>query len=401
MTSTPPTSGPGPLDDITVVTLEHAIAAPLCTRQLADLGARIIKIERPGSGDFARAYDDRVRGQSSHFIWTNRSKESLTLDLKHCKAAAILERILANADVLVQNLAPGSTARMGLSFQSLEEKYPSLIVCDISGFGDSGPYQHKKAYDLLIQSEAGLLSVTGSESEMSKAGISIADISAGTQAYSSILAAIIQRSKSGKGSHIDISMLECMVEWMGHPLYYASDGAPPPTRSGADHATIYPYGAFPTGDGKTLMIGLQNEREWLIFCDRVLQQPELASDGRFSSTALRSSARVELKAIIVEEFSTLSAEEIIARLEVANIAYARVNTMTDVWQHPQLQSRKRWVDVETPQGAVPGFLPPGNNNTYVPRMDGVPGLGQHSESILREIGYTDEEIDELHAQQVI
>ena len=401
MTSTPPASGPGPLVDITVVTLEHAIAAPLCTRQLADLGARVIKIERPGSGDFARAYDDRVRGQSSHFIWTNRSKESLTLDLKHCKAAAILDRILANADVLVQNLAPGSAAKMGLSFQSLEEKYPSLIVCDISGFGDSGPYQHKKAYDLLIQSEAGLLSVTGSESEMSKAGISIADISAGTQAYSSILAAIIQRGKTGKGSHIDISMLECMVEWMGHPLYYASDGAPPPTRSGADHATIYPYGAFPTGDGKTLMIGLQNEREWLIFCDRVLQQPELARDSRFSSTALRSSARVELKAIIVEEFSTLSAEEIIARLEVANIAYARVNTMTDVWQHSQLQSRKRWVDVETPRGIVPGFLPPGNNNTYDPRMDGVPALGQHSDSILKEIGYGDEEIDELRTQKVI
>src|SRR5690554_3253107 len=276
-----------PLDGITVVTLEHAVAAPFCTRQLADLGARVIKIERPQVGDFARAYDTRVRGLSSHFVWTNRSKESVTLDLKHPEGMEILHRLVAKADVLVQNLAPGAAARLGMSFETLHERYPQLIVCDISGYGSDGPYRDKKAYDLLVQSESGFLSVTGSADEPAKAGCSIADISAGMYAYSNILAALVQRGKTGKGSHIDVSMLESMVEWMGFPMYYAFDGAEPPPRAGAAHATIFPYGPFVVGDGASVMLGLQNEREWAAFCEGVLEQPALAKDERFSSNSQR------------------------------------------------------------------------------------------------------------------
>ena len=276
-----------PLDGITVLALEHVISAPFCTRQLADLGARVIKIERPGGGDQARGYDQRVRGLSSHFVWTNRCKESLTLDVKHPQAAEVLQRLLERSDVLVQNLAPGAAARMGLSFDALHARFPKLIVCDISGYGDDaerpGPFRDKKAYDLLIQSEAGFLSITGTPDEPAKAGASIADIAAGMYAYSSILAALIQRGRTGRGCRLDVSMLEAMAEWMSFPLYYAYEGAEPPPRAGAAHATIYPYGPFTAGDGKVVMLGLQNEREWKLFCERVLQQPALASDERFAS----------------------------------------------------------------------------------------------------------------------
>src|SRR6058998_222667 len=272
-----------PLDGIVVVSLEHAIAAPFCTRQLADLGARVIKIERPGVGDFARAYDERVRGMSSHFVWVNRSKQSLTLDLKQERARDVLSRLIARADVLVQNLAPGAADRLGLAATTLRPLHPRLVVCDISGYGADGPYRDKKAYDLLIQSEAGFLSVTGTPDEPVKAGPSIADIAAGMYAYSSILAALLQRERTGRGQHLDISMIESLVEWMNYPLYYAFEGAPPPARTGASHATIYPYGPFPAGDGKTVMLGLQNEREWSAFCADVLRQPALATDPRFAA----------------------------------------------------------------------------------------------------------------------
>ncbi|OWW20044.1 CaiB/BaiF CoA transferase family protein [Noviherbaspirillum denitrificans] len=391
-----------PLKDITVITLEHAIAAPFATRQLADLGARVIKVERPGVGDFARGYDERVRGLASHFVWTNRSKESLTLDVKHHEAQAILRRLIVEeADVVVQNLAPGAAARLGLSYEALSELKPGIIVCDISGYGSDGPYRDKKAYDLLIQSESGFLSVTGTEEHPSKAGPSIADISAGMYAYSNILAALLERAHTGRGRRIDISMLESLVEWTSYPLYYAFDGATPPARTGASHATIYPYGPFPAGDGKNVMLGLQNEREWVAFCNKVLLAPELAADPRFSTNSKRSAARADLRKLIVETFSALTAEEVIRRLDDAQIANASVNTMHDVWEHPQLQARHRWDEVGSPAGTIPALIPPGFTQEDAPRMDPVPALGEHTERILAELGYTAERIAQLRAENAI
>jgi len=391
-----------PLKGITVVTLEHAIAAPFATRQLADMGARVIKIERPGVGDFARGYDERVRGLASHFVWTNRSKESLTLDIKHEEAQKLLMRlILEEADVVVQNLAPGAAARLGLSYEALSQLKPGIIVCDISGYGSDGPYRDKKAYDLLIQSEAGFVSVTGTPETPSKAGPSIADIAAGMYAYTNILAALMHRQQTGEGQCIDVSMLESLTEWMNYPLYYAFEGAAPPPRSGASHATIYPYGPFPAGDGKTVMLGLQNEREWKIFCDKVLLQPALASEERFSTNAKRSAQREVLAALIIEAFSTLSAEQVAQRLEQAGIANAQVNTMQEVWAHPQLKARDRWREVETPAGAIPALLPPGSWQHGAPRMDAVPALGQHTDAILGHYGYSAERIAALRTEGVI
>ena len=390
-----------PLKGITVVTLEHAIAAPFATRQLADLGARVIKIERPGSGDFARGYDSRVRGLASHFVWTNRSKESLSLDVKHPEAAKVLERlVLDKADVVVQNLAPGAATRLGLGWQALSAKKPQLIVCDISGYGADGPYRDKKAYDLLIQSEAGLVSVTGTADEPCKAGPSMADIAAGMYAYTNILAALLQRGQSGKGQHIDISMLESLAEWTSYPLYYAFEGAPPPPRTGASHATIYPYGPFATGGGGTVMMGLQNEREWVNFCDKVLQQPALAKDPRFAGNAKRVAERVALRDIIVEVFKNLTAPQVVERLELAQIANARVNTMHDVWEHPQLKARERWREVGSPAGPLPALLPPGTWDEG-PRMDPVPALGQHTDAILAELGYDTAAIRALHGAEAV
>jgi crotonobetainyl-CoA:carnitine CoA-transferase CaiB-like acyl-CoA transferase len=390
-----------PLDGITVVSLEHAIAAPFCTRQLADLGARVIKVERPGSGDFARAYDKQVKGLSSHFVWVNRSKESLTLDLKQPAALAALKTLLKTADVLVQNLAPGAAARMGLTADLLQKENPKLILCDISGYGNNGPYRDKKAYDLLIQSEAGFLSVTGTPETPSKAGNSIADIAAGMYAYTNILAALLQRGKTGKGSVIDISMLESLGEWMSFPMYYAYEGAEPPPRNGASHATIYPYGPFKAGDGGTVMLGLQNEREWTQFCEVVLEKSALAQDERFDKNFKRNEKRVELLAIIDQCFKTLSTEQLIARLEKAQIANARLNDMHGLWKHEQLQARNRWTQVETPAGSIPALLPPGLNNSYEYRMDAIPAVGQHTESILQEIGLNDSNIAEMRASGAI
>jgi itaconate CoA-transferase len=390
-----------PLDGTTVLTLEHAIAGPFCTRQLADLGARVIKIERPGSGDFARGYDERVRGLASHFVWTNRSKESLTLDVKHPEARNIFARLLDMADVLVQNLAPGAAARLGLSYEELKSTHPRLIVCDISGYGDSGPYRDKKAYDLLIQSESGFLSITGTPDDPAKAGCSIADISASMYAYSNILAALLGRERTGRGSRIDVSLLETMVEWMSYPLYYAHEGAPPPPRTGAAHATIYPYGPFPAGDGKIVMLGLQNEREWAVFCDKVLRDAELAADARFASNSKRVAARDALRAIIVKAFAPLTVEEVVARLDAAQIANARMNDMHEVWEHAQLKARGRWTRVETPAGPVAALFPPAIPNTIAPRMDPVPSLGQHTDAILGELGYDASFVARLRAEGAV
>ena len=390
-----------PLRGLTVVTLEHAIAAPFATRQLADLGARVIKIERPGVGDFARGYDERVRGLASHFVWTNRSKESLTLDVKHPQARALLRRLIVErADVVVQNLAPGAAARLGVSYEALSADKPGIIVCDISGYGGDGPYRDKKAYDLLIQSEAGFVSITGTPDEPSKAGLSIADIAAGMYAYTNILAALLQRGIDGRGRRIEVSMLEALGEWMGYPLYYAFDGAAPPPRTSASHATIYPYGPFPTGDARTVMLGLQNEREWATFCEKVLLQPALAQDERFASNSKRSAARDALRAIIVEAFATLPADAVTARLDAAQIANAQVNTMHELWRHPQLAARGRWREVDSPAGKVPALLPPGRWDEE-PRMDAIPALGQHTDAILAELGLDAAAIAALRAAEAV
>ncbi len=391
-----------PLDGTTVVTLEHAIAGPFASRQLADLGARVIKIERPGVGDFARGYDTRARGLASHFVWTNRSKESLTLDLKNPRAREILHRLIDQcADVVVQNLAPGAAARLGVAHDALAARKPSIIVCDISGYGADGPYRDRKAYDLLIQSESGFVSVTGTPETPSKAGASVADIAAGMYAFSSILAALLERHRTGLGRRIDISMLESMVEWMGYPLYYTLDGGSPPPRSGARHATIYPYGPFATGDGKTVMLGLQNEREWAAFCATVLEQPDLARDERFSNNALRSEAREALGAIVDRVLAGLSAEQLGERLDRAQIANARVNSMDEVWAHPQLHARGRWREVDSPVGAIPALLPPWEEPGADARMAPIPALGQHTDSILAELGYDAPAVRALHDDGVV
>lgn len=392
-----------PLDGITVVSLEQAVAAPFCSRHLADLGARVIKIERPGEGDFARGYDKRARGLSSYFVWANRSKESLTLDVKHPDGQEILFKLLEKADVLIQNLAPGAAQRLGLSYDALQDRFPGLILCNISGYGAGGPYEKKKAYDLLIQSEAGFLSVTGKPGpdEMIKAGISIADISAAIHACNSILAALLLRGRTGRGSVLDISMLETMVEWMGSPLYYSMDGASPPPRAGAAHATIYPYGPFPVGEEGMVMLGLQNEREWAAFCTLVLQLPELREDQRFASNYARSDNRAALREIIVETFARLGKAEVMSRMEQAGIASASVNKMQDIWNHKQLQERQRWVEVGSPAGPLPALLPPGTSNAFSPRMDPIPALGADSDNILAELGYSADRIAGLRQQETI
>ncbi|KAH8653388.1 CoA-transferase family III [Xylariales sp. PMI_506] len=375
-----------PLSGVIVVSLEQAISAPFATRQLADLGARVIKVERPKVGDFARDYDTRVNGLASHFVWTNRSKESLALDLKQPKDLEILKKLLEKADVLVQNLAPGAADRLGVSYEKLKDKHPSLIVCDISGYGDSGPYREKKAYDLLVQSEAGMLSVTGAAGEPAKVGISIADIAAAMYAYTNILSALIKRGKTGKGARIEISMLECMTEWMNFPLYYTYQGQPGPRPVGASHAAICPYGPFATGGGGSVMLGVQNEREWARLCAEVLDDVNLATDARFINNSKRVENREALIKIILDKFGTLSAEEVIKRLDSAGIANAKVNDMAGVWEHPQLKARGRWTEIKTSTGVVPALLPPGIATASDVRMDEVPAIGQHTKAILEELG---------------
>jgi itaconate CoA-transferase len=386
-----------PLFGITVVSLEQAVAAPFASRQLADLGARVIKIERPKVGDFARDYDQSVRGQSAYFVWLNRSKESLTLDVKHPEAAEILSRLVERADVFIQNLAPGAAKRLGLSAETLHARHPRLVVCDISGYGDSGPYATKKAYDLLVQSEAGVLSVTGTDEAPSKVGISITDIGTGLHAYAAILAALYERERTGRGRRIEVTMFEAMVEWMNHPLYYTHFGGRAPKRSGPDHATIVPYGRFRAGDGKHVMFGIQNEREWASFCKSVLEQPQLATDVRYDNNTKRTAARSEVVGLIERVFSTLTAEQVVERLDRAGIANARLNSPEEVWNHPQLAARKRWREVDSPAGMIPAVLPPASFGGVEPRMEAVPRIGEHTDAILEELGYATEERARLKA----
>ena len=384
-----------PLEGITVVALEQVIAGPFATRQLAELGARVIKIERPGGGDSARAYDTTVKGLSSHFVWVNRSKESLALDVKRPEAKEILGRLLEKADVFLHNLAPGAVERLGLGAQELRKKHPRLIWCGISGYGPAGPYASKKAYDLLVQCEAGLLSVTGSAESPAKAGIPAADIAAGMYAFSSILAALVRRGRSGEGATIDVTMLEALGEWMGFPALFTAYGGNAPPRSGAHHATIVPYGPFKAGDGETVFLSVQNEREFAAFCDRVLMKGGLKSDPRFATGPARFRNREAMHAEINAVFLTLKAAEVIARLDAADIANARLNDMAGFWAHPQLAARGRWAKVGSPGGELDMLKPPFNLSGFEPRMDPVPALGEHTAAILGELGYADGEIEAL------
>ena len=377
----------GALDGITVVALEQAVAAPFATRQLADLGARVIKIERPGSGDFARAYDTAVHGMSSHFVWLNRSKQSLTLDLKRPEAAAALRRLIARADVFVQNLAPGAAERLGLGTGALRQAHPRLIACSVSGYGDSGPYRDRKAYDLLVQAESGVMSITGTPDECVKLGIPVADLAAGMYAYTGILTALYARERTGDGAAVEVSMLEALGEWMGFPLHYTVHGGTPPPRSGAHHATIAPYGPYACAGGQAVLLGIQNEREWLRFCADVLRRPALASDSRFDTGPGRAANREALDREIHAVFSALLAAAVIERLDAAGIANASLNTVEQFADHPQLAARDRWRDVATGAGPARSLVPPATIDGAEPRMDAVPALGAHTASILEELGY--------------
>ncbi|HJZ71286.1 MAG TPA: CaiB/BaiF CoA-transferase family protein [Vicinamibacterales bacterium] len=380
-----------PLSGITVLALEQAVAAPFATRQLADLGARVIKIERPGGGDFARHYDATVKGLSSHFVWLNRSKESLTLDVKRPEAAGVLARLLERADVFVQNLAPGAAARLGLSADVLRRRHPRLIVCSVSGYGSTGPYAGRKAYDLLVQSEVGLVSITGTEQAPSKVGISIADIAAGMYTYSGILAALLTRAATGQGSALDVSLFDALGEWMGYPAYYTAYSGAPPRRSGAEHASIAPYGPIHAADGE-LFVAVQNAREWTRFCADVLQWPELEHDDRFRTNSLRVANRNALHIAIESTLGSLTVADLVARLETAQIAYARMNSVAEYLRHPQVIERNLFHDIDSPSGTLQAMKPPVRIAGVEPVMRGVPALGEQTDAILGELGVTRETI---------
>ncbi len=381
-----------PLKGCTVVALEQAVAAPFATRQLADLGARVIKIERPGTGDFARQYDTTVKGMASHFVWLNRSKESLTLDLKRAEGQQVLESLLANADVFIHNLAPGAVERLGFAATRLRSAFPRLIICQVSGYGTIGPYRDRKAYDLLIQSEVGILSITGTQETPSKVGISVADIAAGMYAYSGVLTALHMRHTTGEGVAMEVSLFDALAEWMGYPLNYSAYGGAALPRTGARHAAIAPYGPFVAGDGQTIYLGIQNEREWARFCETVLERPELLSDARFATNSTRVEHQDALNEIITTRFQQSSSEELIGRLDRAQIAHSRMNTVEQVLTHPQLLARDRWREVDSPAGPLRALLPPVIMEDVEPVMTPIPGLGQHTQSILQELGISPDTI---------
>jgi itaconate CoA-transferase len=390
-----------PLEGITVVSVEQAVAAPFASRQLADLGARVIKIERPGSGDFARDYDSVVNGLSAHFVWLNRSKQSVTLDLKQPEGAGALARLIARADVFMHNLAPGAMTRLGFGAAPLRAAHPALVVCEISGYGSSGPYRDRKAYDLLVQSEAGLVSLTGTPEAPARVGISIADISAGMYAMSGILAALLRRQRTGEGAALDISLFDSLAEWMSFPAVYTDYGGTAPRRSGGRHATIAPYGPFPCADGKTVVLAVQNQGEWVRLCEDVLQQPALVQADRFATNPLRVEHRDALEVIITESFSRFPADEIVRRLDAAGIANARMNSVGEFLNHPQLQTRDRWREIDSPAGPLRAMLPPFNIDGEPASMGAVPALGEHSEAVLREAGFDAGTIADWRRRRII
>ena len=377
---------PLPLAGVTVLALEQAVAVPFATRQLADLGARVIKIERPGVGDFARAYDTTVQGLASHFVWLNRSKESLTLDVKRPEAQVVFSRLLDRTDVFVQNLAPGAADRLGLGTETLRANYPRMVVCNLSGYGSTGPYASKKAYDLLVQSEAGLASITGTPDVPSKVGLSIADIAGGMYAYSGILTALLQRERTGQGTALEVSLFEALGEWMGYPMYYTMGGTAP-ARTGASHATIAPYGPYRLQNGEEVILGVQNNREWATFCTVVLDRIDLVDDARFRSNHLRVQHRAKMNAVIEQVFAALPPSAVLDRLESAQIANARLNTVQQFIAHPQLAGRDAWRQVDSAVGPIPALVPPVRMEGVEPRMDAIPSIGQHRESILAELGF--------------
>jgi itaconate CoA-transferase len=392
--------GVRPLHGITVVALEQAVAAPFATRQLADLGARVIKIERRDGGDFARAYDTSVKGLSAHFVWLNRSKESLTVDLKHPAAGDILQKLLQRADVFVQNLAPGAADRLGLSASILRAAHPRMIVCNISGYGTSGPYAPKKAYDLLVQSEVGVVSITGADDMPCRVGISIADIAAGMYTYSGILTALFQRRATGVGCTMDVSLFDALAEWMGFPMYHTAYTGRELRRSGPNHVSIAPYGPFRGADGH-VYLAVQNAREWTRFCAQVLGRPAVEDDERFRTNELRLQHREALRAVIEETFATLTSEEIEAKLEGAQIAHARMNSVREVIDHPQLTARSRWTEIGSEAGPLRALPPPVAIEGVDPVMGAVPALGQHTSAILQELGFTDDVVAKWKREKVI
>lgn len=401
MKSHPREHPPGPLAGITVISIEQAVAAPFATRQLADLGALVIKVERPGSGDFARRYDTTVHGESSYFVWLNRSKESLTLDLKSARGRDILEHLLGEADVFVQNLAPGSASRLNLEARALAERHPSLIPCTVSGYGTSGPWANRKAYDLLVQGQTGLVSLTGTARETARVGVSIADIAAGMYAYSGILTALYTRQTTGVVRAVEVSLFEALAEWMSQPAYYTRYSGAQPPRAGTQHATLAPYGAYPAADGREVLFSVQNEREWAALCERFLGRPDLVDDPRFATAPDRVAHREELDAIVSGRFGSLDSRHARKLLDAAGIAHAEVNTVEEFLDHPVLAARDRWREVRTPAAAVPALLPPADLAGHTARMDPVPAVGEHTERILAGLGHSAADIDALRADGVV
>ncbi|MER7112636.1 CaiB/BaiF CoA transferase family protein [Streptomyces sp. NPDC000229] len=393
---------PLPLEGITVVAVEQAVSAPFATRQLADLGARVIKVERPDGGDFARGYDTAAGGLASHFVWCNRGKESVAVDLKDPRGLEVVRRLVAGADVFVQNLAQGAAARLGLDAATLCAADERLIAVDISGYGAGGPYAHKRAYDMLVQCEAGLVSVTGTPDQPVKAGIPAADIAAAMYAFSGVLAALLRRATTGRGGPVEISMLESLVEWMGHPLHHGMHGGEAPARTGVAHAVIAPYDAYATADGGQVLLSVQNDREWRRLAEQVLGRPELGDDPAFATNTARVAHREKTDAVVAEVLAALDTAEALARLDAAGIACARLNTVADVAAHPQLAARDRWREVDTAVGPLRAMLPPitlpGGSEA---RMGAVPALGEHTDAVLRELGVPDGVCAELRREGVV
>ncbi|MFJ8713668.1 CaiB/BaiF CoA transferase family protein [Streptomyces violaceus] len=390
-----------PLSGVTVVSVEQAVAAPYATRQLADLGARVIKVERPGGGDFARRYDTTVHGHSSYFVWLNRSKESLTLDLKDPRGREILHDLLDGADVFVQNLAPGAAGRLGLDAATVTSHRPGLIPCTISGWGTTGPWADRKAYDLLVQCQTGLVSLTGTPEGTARTGISVADIAAGMYAYSGVLTALYTRATTGEAHPVEVSLFEALAEWMGQPAYYTRHGGIQPPRLGTQHATIAPYGTYTAADGKEVLFSIQNEREWTALCTEFLGRPELVDDPRFATASDRVAHREELNTVVVGRFARSNSDEILKDLERIGIACAGVNDVAAFLDHPVLADRGRWAEVAVPGAAVEALLPPADLAGLPARMDPVPAVGEHTRAILTELGRTDEEVSALRADGVV